>query len=94
MVPDVMVLCVMVAFGLNVAQRVHHVIRHDHGSLLRSIYKKTGLLLDTLILGLQGVCESPPAWTLMRTTPKWFGNTHSHAFSVNASLPASRHAYT
>lgn len=57
MVPDVMVLCVIVAFGISVAQRVHHVTSHDSGSLLRSIYERTGLLLDIAILGLQAFCK-------------------------------------
>ena len=57
MVPDAMVLCVIAVFGVSVAQRVHYIIRHDHGSLLRSIYEKTGLLLDLIILGLQVFCK-------------------------------------
>ena len=55
--PDAMVLCVIAVFGVSVAQRVHYIIRHDHGSLLRSIYEKTGLLLDLIILGLQVFCK-------------------------------------
>ena len=62
MVPDMLVLCVIVMFGVDVVQRVHYVIRHDHGSLLRSIYERTGLLLDILILGLQAFGKPlPPA---------------------------------
>lgn len=57
MVPDMMVLCVIVMFGANVAQRVHYVIRHDPRSFLRSIYARTGLLLDTMILALQVFCK-------------------------------------
>ena len=51
MVPDMMVLCVIVAFGVNVAWRVCEVIRHEHGSFLWSIYERTSLLLDVIILG-------------------------------------------
>lgn len=58
MVPDALVLCVIVVFGVSVAGRVHYIIRHDHGSLLRSIYERTGLLLDLVILGLQAFCKS------------------------------------
>ena len=53
MVPDMMVLCVIVMFGVNVVQRIYHVVRHDPGRFLRSIYERSGLLLDTIILGLQ-----------------------------------------
>lgn len=53
MAPDVLVLCVIVVFGVNVGQRVWHVIRQDPHSGLRSIYHRTGLLLDIIILGLQ-----------------------------------------
>ena len=58
MVPDAMVLCVIAMFGVSVVQRVHYIIRHDHGSLLRSIYEKTGLFLDLIILGLQAFCKT------------------------------------
>lgn len=68
MVPDMLVLCVIVMFGVNVVQRVHYVTRHDHGSLLRSIYERTGLLLDILILGLQAFCKplNPLQQTVMK----------------------------
>lgn len=57
MAPDILVLCVIVAFGVNVAWRVYEVIQHDHGSLLRSIYARTSLLLDVVILVLQAFCK-------------------------------------
>ena len=59
MVPDMMVLCVIVMFGVNVLQRIYHVVRHDPGRFLRSIYERSGLLLDTIILGLQ-ILSKPP----------------------------------
>lgn len=58
MVPDMMVLCVIVAFGVNVAWRVYDAIRHDSGSVLQSIYHRTSLLLDVIILGLQVLSKS------------------------------------
>lgn len=57
MVPDVIVLCVIVVFGVSVAQRVQHIVSHDHGSLLCSIHERTGLLLDISIFALQVVCK-------------------------------------
>lgn len=57
MVPDAMVLCVIVVFGVSVAHRMHYIIRHDRGSLWRSIYERTGLLLDLVMLALQAFCE-------------------------------------
>ena len=57
MVPDVMVLCMVVMFGVSVSQRVYHIAGHDTGSLLQSIYERTGLLLDITILVLQVACK-------------------------------------
>lgn len=57
MVPDMTVLCVIVAFGVNVAWRVYHVVRHNPRSLLRSIIVRANLMLDVVILGLQAFCE-------------------------------------
>lgn len=58
MVPDVVVLCMIALFGASVIQRVAHMVSHDLGSTLRSIYGKTGLLLDISILGLQAFCKA------------------------------------
>ena len=58
MVPDVMVLCVIVIFGVSVGQRVYHLAAHDPAAVLRSIYERTGLLLDISILALQVVCKT------------------------------------
>lgn len=57
MVPDVIVLCMVVMFGVSVIQRVYHAISHDVESTLRGIYERTGLLLDISILGLQVFCK-------------------------------------
>ena len=57
MVPDVLVLCLIVGFGWSVAQRVHYTVGHDHGSMLQSLYERTGLLLDISILALQIFCK-------------------------------------
>ena len=57
MIPDMMVLLVIVIFGVSVGQRVQHTLVHDSGSLLRSMYGRTGLLLDIGILGSQAFCK-------------------------------------
>lgn len=57
MIPDVLVLCVVTMFGMNVVQRVWHVVQHSPESALRGIYQRTGLLLNVIILCLQALCE-------------------------------------
>lgn len=70
MVPDMMVLCVIIMFGVNVVQRIYHVVRHDPRRFLRSIYERSGLLLDIAILGLQALCKlSTPAQALPAGNP-------------------------
>lgn len=50
---DVLVWCVMVAFGVNVVQRVRHVVQHNCKHLWQVLYHRTAILLDTAILVLQ-----------------------------------------
>ena len=57
MIPDMLVLLVIVIFGVSVGRRIRHALVCDSGSLLRSIYGRTGLLLDIVILGLQAFCK-------------------------------------
>ena len=57
MIPDMMALLVIIIFGVSVGQRIRHTLVRDSGSLLQSIYGRTGLLLDIVILGSQAFCK-------------------------------------
>ena len=47
----------MVVFGVNVVQRVRHVMHRDHRHLWQILYERTGLLLDVVILALQALSK-------------------------------------
>ena len=55
---DVLVCSVMVAFGVNVVQRVQHVMQHNRQHLWQVLYHRTAILLDTAILALQALSKS------------------------------------
>ncbi len=55
---DVLVCSVMVAFGVNVVQRVRHVLQHHRKHLWQALYHRTAILLDTAILALQAISKS------------------------------------
>ena len=55
---DVLVCSVMVAFGVNVVQRVQHVVQHHRKHLWQVLYHRTAILLDIAILALQAFSKS------------------------------------
>lgn len=65
---DALVAFVVVAFALNVMQRVQHVIHRNGRHTWHSLYDRTALVLDIATLALQAVSEYASQESRMQNT--------------------------